>query len=273
MRSNLEKEKVSVIVVAYNSAKTIVQTLNSIKEQSYRNLELIVSDDCSKDNTVSVVSEWIEQNQAEFLYPIKLVTTLCNSGIPANINRGLEQAEGVYMKLIAADDYMLSDAISKYVDFCQKNSMCLPIAQVRLFSDEPVDLAAVQAYCDACYEFAESNAENQYRELLRKNRIVAPGASFLPMALLKKTNGYDETFSIMEDYPMHLRCMKEGYRFGLIREELVCYRISGASLTGAKMKQIKKTEKKLFFKKKCGVMLKKKMYREALAQTYYWLKH
>ena len=45
---------VSVVVITYNSASTIIETLDSIREQSYKNIELIISDDCSKDNTVDI---------------------------------------------------------------------------------------------------------------------------------------------------------------------------------------------------------------------------
>ena len=65
---------VSVIVLAYRSASTIVQTLESIKNQTYTQIELIVADDLSPDNTVEVVSQWIEENKSA-LYDAKLVTT------------------------------------------------------------------------------------------------------------------------------------------------------------------------------------------------------
>lgn len=48
---------VSVVVITYNSSKYIVETLNSVKKQTYKNIELIITDDCSTDNTVSVIKD------------------------------------------------------------------------------------------------------------------------------------------------------------------------------------------------------------------------
>lgn len=50
---------VSVIVITYNSAKYVLETLESIRVQSYQNIELIISDDCSKDNTIDICRNWI----------------------------------------------------------------------------------------------------------------------------------------------------------------------------------------------------------------------
>lgn len=58
---------VSVAVVTYNSSKTVLETLDSIYNQTYPNLELIVSDDCSPDNTVEICREWIAGHSRRFI--------------------------------------------------------------------------------------------------------------------------------------------------------------------------------------------------------------
>ena len=64
---------VSVVVLAYRSADTIIETLESIKKQTYPKIELIVTDDCSPDNTVEVVKNWMRDNKG-CLSDMKLVT-------------------------------------------------------------------------------------------------------------------------------------------------------------------------------------------------------
>ena len=91
---------VSVVVLAYRSADTIIETLESIKKQTYPKIELIVTDDCSPDNTVEVVENWMRDNKG-CLSDMKLVTTEKNTGLPSNINRGLRAATGMYYKGIA----------------------------------------------------------------------------------------------------------------------------------------------------------------------------
>lgn len=75
---------VSVVVLAYRSADTIIETLESIKKQTYPKIELIVTDDCSPDNTVEVVKNWMRDNKG-CLSDMKLVTAEKNTGLPSNI--------------------------------------------------------------------------------------------------------------------------------------------------------------------------------------------
>ena len=262
---------VSVVVLSYRSAETMVETLDSIKNQTYQNIELIITDDCSPDNSVEVAKQWIDENQG-CLSSIKLVTTEKNTGIPGNINRALKQATGDYLKLIAADDYMTKDAIEEYVNFCEQNPKAIPIAKVHLFADQEADFSDVQGYCDKCYEFAGKNYKEQYRMLLMQNRIVAPSGSFYPMQVIRDCNGYDEHYRWFEDYPMNLKVMHKGYRCGFIDKELVFYRMSAKSITASQQLRLKKTEMKLFFRQKFWYMFQAGMGWEAVKQSRYWIK-
>lgn len=267
---------VSVIVLAYRSAETIVQTLDSIENQTYKNIELIITDDCSFDKTVETAQAWLAEHKDAFV-KTRLVTTQQNTGIPGNINRALNYAEGDYVKLIAADDYMTDDAISEYVAFCERHPNTIPIAKVRLFSDEKtkenMDFTPIEKYCNRCYEFAaEPDYKKQYHMLLKQNCIVAPSGSFYPMEAIRKLGGYDEHYRWFEDYPMNLKVMHMGYRCGFIDRELIYYRISGGSITAAQQMRLKKTEMKLFFRERMFYMIRAGMGWEAVKQLRYWVK-
>ena len=95
---------VSVVVMSYNSAATIAETLDSIKAQTYQNLELIVTDDCSPDGkTLEIIQNWLDANGSRFVYA-DLVTTDKNTGVSGNINRGVAKSHGEWIKSIAGDD-------------------------------------------------------------------------------------------------------------------------------------------------------------------------
>jgi alpha-1,3-rhamnosyltransferase len=83
-----EKEQplVSVRVITYNSSKTVIETLDSIYNQTYPNIELIISDDCSKDDTVAICREWVNQHKERFART-EILTVPQNTGVSANINR------------------------------------------------------------------------------------------------------------------------------------------------------------------------------------------
>src|SRR5438309_3687253 len=93
---------VSVIVLTYNSAITVLETLESIKQQTFRNIELIITDDCSKDNTVEICSNWLNSNKGIFVRVIILEVDK-NTGTSANCNRGLKASTGQWIKFIAGD--------------------------------------------------------------------------------------------------------------------------------------------------------------------------
>ena len=261
---------VSVVVQAYNSADTILRTLESVKAQTYPNIELIITDDASRDNTLQVTSDWMSNNQ-DVLNEIKLVTSNVNTGIPGSGNRALERVTGEYVLLLAADDCLMPNAVRAYVDFCEKNTDIIPISKVELFSDGECDLTSVQKYCERCYEYAQSDRRYQYHQLLVQNWIVAPAASFYPTRIICGLGGYDEAYRWMEDYPINLKLMHRGYSFGFIDKELVRYRISGDSIMGSRMTMVKKTEAKLFFREKMWYMIGAGMGLEALKQLRYWL--
>jgi len=98
---------VSIVVITYNSSKYVLETLESCKNQTYKNIELIISDDASKDNTVKLCQNWIEKNKKRF-FRTELITTIKNTGIPSNCNRGVRASKGEWVKLIAGDDVLCS---------------------------------------------------------------------------------------------------------------------------------------------------------------------
>lgn len=262
---------VSVVVQAYNSADTIVCTLESVKAQTYPAIELIVTDDKSKDDTVRVAAEWMERNRDVF-QSVKLVTTERNTGIAGSNNRALREATGDYIIFLAADDCMTPDAVQEYYAYCEKHPNVVPISRVELFSDEACDFSPVQKYCDRCYEYAKLGQKEQYRQLLIQNWIVAPAAAFYPAKILHELHGFDEAYRWMEDYPINLKILKKGYRFGFLDKVLICYRLSANSITGGNMAPLKLAEAKLFFREKMWYMIGNGMGWEAVKQSKSWIK-
>lgn len=266
-----ECKLVSIIIQAYNSSATIEQTLNSVKEQTYPDIELIISDDKSSDDTVSICKEWLKENGHKFLR-VKLIASDINTGISGSNNRALKEVTGQYACFLAADDCMTPDAAQEYVKYCEDNADTVPIARVELFSDDICDLSPVNNYCEECYKFALLEPKEQLKQLLIKNRIVAPAASFYPIEVLKKCKGFDEAYRLMEDYPINLKILTKGFKFGLLDKKLIYYRISNNSVTGSSMPLLKMTEAKMFFRLKFWYMFQNKMGWEALKQSRYWIK-
>ena len=116
----IENPLVSVVVVTYNSSNTILGTLDSILSQTYQNLELIVSDDCSTDETVRIVKSWLGELKERFV-STNLITTRTNTGTAGNLNRGYSRTKGEWIKSIEGDDQLINTCIESNVNYIKSN--------------------------------------------------------------------------------------------------------------------------------------------------------
>ena len=114
-------DKVSVIVVTFNSADVVIDTIKSIYEQTYENIELIVQDDHSTDDTVSLIEKWcIEHDASRRFTNVVISSNLENLGTSQNLNEGCKKATGRWIKDIGGDDLLTKDCIEKNVEFATK---------------------------------------------------------------------------------------------------------------------------------------------------------
>jgi len=101
---------VSVIISTYNSSRFIEETLESIACQTWKEIEIIVTDDCSKDDTVEICREWLAKHDSRFSMT-KLLASDVNTGISGNANRGLYAANGNWIKFLGADDTLKTNCL------------------------------------------------------------------------------------------------------------------------------------------------------------------
>src|SRR5574341_12560 len=107
---------VSVIIPSYNHEKYVEECIDSVMRQTYPNIELIVIDDGSSDNSDSVIRKSLEKHCHKFRYIRKL-----NEGVPKTLNLGLKLSSGKYVSIIASDDVMLPQKTEKEVDVFLKS--------------------------------------------------------------------------------------------------------------------------------------------------------
>ena len=110
-------KKVSIIIPVYNVASFIIQCLDSVRSQSYTNLEVILVDDCGTDNSMAVVQEYLKHHS---FTEVKILHHTHNRGLSAARNTGLEAATGEYVFFLDSDDELTDDCISVMAEPIEK---------------------------------------------------------------------------------------------------------------------------------------------------------
>jgi glycosyltransferase involved in cell wall biosynthesis len=222
---------VSIVVLTYNSAATMHETLDSIARQDYANIEVIICDDCSADSTVQIAGQW-KQAQAGRFARISIIAGSANRGICRNLAAGYAQVQGSWIKPIAGDDILEPQAISRYLSSAQDNALAVVVSMITPFSDLP---GGVRTWREALPSQAEQRliagpADALLAALLEKNVIPAPGV-FIARSALEEVGGVDLDFMHLEDWPLWMNMLRREKRIGFCAESLVGYRVSAQSIS------------------------------------------
>ncbi|NTV92781.1 MAG: glycosyltransferase [Chlorobiaceae bacterium] len=219
---------VSVVVVTYNSAPFVIDTLESVRRQTYPDIEMIVTDDCSRDDTVRICREWLAENKSRFS-DVDVVVTPVNNGVPANCNRGMRRASGDWIKFIAGDDILLDDCIEQLVLFAETNPAACFISGGVIPFDEQGERKPIYA----SYKLKKRTSSLQFNALLRDNCSIPAPALFLKKSTLEAMGGFDERYSIVEDVPLYIKVTHQGYMFYFLDRPVVRYRSHQGSIMSA----------------------------------------
>ena len=186
---------VSIIMPAHNAAKTIVQSIESVLQQSYQQWELLVIDDCSTDETVSLVTSYAQKDAR-----IKLLRTDKSVGKPYYPrNVGIKNASGSYIAFLDSDDIWLPTKLEK---------------QIPLFADKNV--AIVFSYYE---KFSSDQVEEKTKRIVRSPEQVSFQSALYGNPIGNLTGIYDtEKVDKVyyedvghEDYVLWLTILKQGF--------------------------------------------------------------
>ncbi len=214
---------VSICIPAYNSAEYISETIESVLKQTYQNIELIVVDDQSKDNTVEVVSAIAERDSR-----LKLYRNEQNLGMAGNWNHCMELCTGEYIKLMCADDLLHETLIAREVEIMEKYPEVSLVESDTLF----INLDGKKGSMYTRYKSGVVDGKKAARACVFTMDVFgAPQANLMRREAYEKVGGFDEHFRYILDYDffmtMALQC-----QIYTIREPLNFFRIRDDSNTG-----------------------------------------
>jgi glycosyltransferase involved in cell wall biosynthesis len=212
----------TIIAISYNQEKYVEETLNSIKAQTYPNIQLIISDDGSKDKTQEIIRNWIDKNYPSAIF----LDNKDNVGITKNLNRTIPYVKGEYVRQIGCDDVLIEDSSSIII---------------KKFTELPNDYGVI--YTDMHRINEQSKLIDNvgliekrghpvysgfvYKEMISKPFITSASIIF-KKEVLDKLKGFNEKV-FYEDHDFYLRASKH-FKFFYIPEKLVKYRVHAASL-------------------------------------------
>lgn len=214
---------ITVIVITYNSSRYVVETLESVYKQSYADIELIISDDCSKDNTLELCRQWVYSHQDRFVR-VEILQTPSNGGICHNYNFALKYAHGDWIKYIAGDDLLEDNCIERFVDNIQPDTHLYTCITTHL-QDETGE---TKQYCT---RIPDTTAWKQARFMLKYLYSINGPTLFIERHHLNELGGFEEKYPMIEDWPIAIRYTTLGLRIGIVNEPLVQWRIYNESIS------------------------------------------
>ena len=226
----MDQPLVSICTPCYNHEKYLEDYIESIIMQDYPNIELIISDDSSKDNSLSVIEKHKERLKKRFVR-VEIIQNKNNVGITKNCNIVTTLAKGKYIKLFASDDIMFPNCISEAVNFMEENlSVGVLLGGAYVVPDE-------YKYGTVYGKYSKTSCLNNnllsqdkilWNLLYKGNFICAPGVMIRKKVY--ENNGYYDENAQYEDYEFWLKiCKKE--KFYYINNYNVCYRKANTSIS------------------------------------------
>lgn len=225
----MENTVVSVGVVVYNGEQFIDKTLNSLINQSYKNIEIIVSDNASTDSTVEIVKKFMLKDDR-----VKLVANKENLGFSGNLNKTVSEATSEYVCLYHADDIYEETIVEEQFKYLE-SSDCVAAFTLGKMIDGNDNLIPNNFILNK-NNLKDNKVFNH--DMFLKSLLKNGGSQFIcPSLMIKKAafqkvGGFDTNVRMIEDQDMWLRLLENG-NIAVIAKELIRYRIhssQGSSL-------------------------------------------
>lgn len=225
------KRIVTVAVITYHSATTVLETLDSIVNQSYgpENIELIISDDCSKDNTVKVINDWLTQYQTTF-HCVKFFVNDINCGISKNCNVAWKSATSEWIKTIAGDDILLPNCLADNMEFVlehKNEDIAVLFSKMQSFkvTEDGIKQSLAILPTTTVQNIFKLSALKQLHYLQQQGISGAPSA-LINRAKLASVGFADERFPMMEDHPLWFKLCHAGCQLKFMDKNTVLYRVA-----------------------------------------------
>ena len=217
---------VSIICLCYNHEQFVVEALNSVLNQSYTNIELLIADDCSTDNSVLVIENWLIKNPN-----IAFKANTINIGNTKTFNALFKQSKGNFIIDLAADDVLEPNCVAKQIAAFQKckENVAIVYGNMELISEDDSHLGFYYPVDRNNKAIVKPASGDIYLAMLSQSSKICSVTSMIKREILEELGGYDENLGF-EDLDIWIRTSRK-YPFYYIDEILVKRRELSTSLS------------------------------------------
>ena len=214
---------VTAVVVCYNHARFVAGCLDSVRSQTYPNLQLLIMDDASCDGSPRVIRDWIASHAVR----CDFVAHGCNRGLPRTLNEALRRARGEYVAFLAADDLWLPDKTRAQVGALdgQPDEVGVIYSDAALIDEAGRDLPG--RFIETYRHFPRP-PEGDLLDVLLDGNFIPAMTTLVRRSCWDAVGRYDESLAY-EDWDMWLRIARR-YRFAFLPEITARYRVVHGSL-------------------------------------------
>ena len=210
-------ELVSVIIPVYNSAQFLKESLESVLNQTYQNIEIICINDGSTDNSLEILKQYSDK--------ITIISQE-NNGLASALNIGIKQMKGDWFKWFSPDDVMYSYTIETLVDEAKKHSNTIVYSNWEIIDEKGNKL---RNFCESNYN---ELSDFEYNIRLLDGQQINVNTSLIPSSLFQKCGIRELDDPVAVDYDFLLRAaLLYNIKFHLIQKSLIQYRIHTEQLS------------------------------------------
>ena len=215
---------VSIICLCFNHEKFVVEALDSVINQSYKNIELLIADDCSPDNSVAVIEKW-RQNHPE----IHFTKNLVNIGNTKTFNSVFAKSKGDFIIDLSADDILEVDCVAKQIQgFLDHPDAGLVYGNMELVDEKNKSLGYYYPVNETLAAINPPSSGDVYIDIVNQKHKICSVTAMMQRSMLENLGGYDTTLAF-EDLDIWIRGSRN-YNFYYLDQVLVKRRELKSSL-------------------------------------------
>lgn len=208
---------VSIICLCYNHEQFVVESLNSVLNQTYKNIELIIADDCSKDSSKKTIEDWLDNHPNVLFIPNDT-----NLGNTKTFNKALQLAKGDYIIDLAADDVLIPDCVEKQINAflnSEQKNLGIVYGNAELISENNTHIRYYYEVDSEKKTLKKPATGDIYLAMLSQSSMICSVSSMIKREVLEQLNGYDENLAY-EDLDIWIRASRS-YNFEFIDSVLI----------------------------------------------------